>query len=205
MSGPIKEWLRSKGYTPYVEVPHGYGGRMVDIVGRHSDRSFIVIEMKTSLKEEVFRQALTGKYLTEDVYCAVPGNPRKASVEKCKKHGLGILLVWGSTVEEILAPGISERKGWSPMEWLIEKLHKRLDHMASSGIAGLPCIKGVGPAQTAAKLVLEYREQHPRATWKEIFKNVPNHYASPNSMASALRFKLVRLANKKRATTEKTG
>ena len=53
--------------------------------------------------------------------------------------------------------------------------------------AGLPTLSGVGPAIDCFKRIKLYLQSHPDAAWKEIYKNVANHYHTLNTMRSAMK------------------
>ena len=177
MSGPVQEWLKAQGYTAYCEVP--FYGRAVDIVAEKDATSHqITVEMKVCLSCKVMIQAVELQTATPLVYCAVASKPRESSIEQCRKQGLGILTV-GQDVTVILEP-----------EQKIEPYkHRRfnLSRLEPGGIAGLPNIKGVGPAQEVEKRIAEYRKTHPKATWKELYEAISNHYQSYRGMYGGMR------------------
>jgi len=73
------------------------------------------------------------------------------------------------------------------MEGYAKSMNERLDMTEPGGIAGKPTLKGEGPAQECYERVQKFKQAQPKATWKEVFENVGNHYANPRSMAGAMR------------------
>jgi hypothetical protein len=102
---------------------------------------------------------------------------------------VGVLQVRGDVVLELLVPeGISNENYWNLCNKRYRvKILDRLRRMESGGIAGLPNIKGTGPAQSVYDRIVEYRRENPKATWKAMFEVVPNHYASFQSMRQSLK------------------
>ena len=47
-------------------------------------------------------------------------------------------------------------------------------------------MSGCGPACAVGECVKQYVEENPKAGWKEIFMNVPNHYSNYQSMCCAM-------------------
>lgn len=200
LSAPIAAWLKQQQrHTVYTEVP--YYGRVVDVIGRRG-RHLIGVELKLTLTVEGHRakrwpfqwrmsaveQANVLKLGMLDVYVAVPVKPRQKGVNACEKLGIGILHVAVKTgnVEVLFRPrGLKDEPN-------ARVLHRRLDRMKPGGIAGKPNQKGVGPAQAVERKIKAYRRKHARATWRELFENIPNHYANPNSMRQAMEHVRVR-------------
>jgi hypothetical protein len=178
LSKPVADWLRKRGFVVYSEVP--FLTRCLDMVGIKSD-DIIVIELKMSLTEKVIRQALVARIATDKVYVGVPTNPKSTSIDKCRKYHIGILKI-NQEIEEILRPTQAKCKFKSATEHLIENAKAQ----EPSDIAGLPTLKGIGPAQAVAAFIKGYVNEHPKAGWKEIYENVPNHYSNHKSMAGAM-------------------
>jgi hypothetical protein len=182
MSPVVCAWLRGLGYTPYAEVPLWGSASNIDHVGvRWSDNSIICVEMKCSFTRKVFQQAYLRQLATPLVYIAVPCRPRTTSIEQAKQAGLGVFA--GGAV--ILEPSQSRRNTFenysrSILDWCRDA--------QEGGVGGMPTIAGDGPAIRVAAAVDAYRLKNPNAKWKQIFKDVPNHYSSPRSMAGALPF-----------------
>jgi hypothetical protein len=99
----------------------------------------------------------------------------------CERFGIGVLRVIGDTVVEIL-----EAKSSGISKWYYEAVTEMMSRMPPGGVGGVPDRKGKGPAQRVERLVEEYRQGHPTATWKEMFEKIPNHYASCQSMRTAM-------------------
>ncbi|GAG36697.1 unnamed protein product, partial [marine sediment metagenome] len=67
-------------------------------------------------------------------------------------------------------------------------------NLKPSADAGKPNRKGVGPAQECWRNIIKYRAEHPKATWRELFQKIPNHYSNHKNMYSAMRMLQERLA-----------
>lgn len=176
LSDPVTQWLKAQGCAVYAEVP--FYGRAVDLVGENEDKQ-IAVELKQCFTQRLKHQAVVLQLATVYVYCAIISKPTKKSLETCKQLGLGLLRVQVSSVEVLLEP---EQRIEPSKHWRF-----KLKYHPKGGQGGLPQLKGCGPAQECFKRVEEYRKMHPKATWREIYENVPNHYASYNSMCGAQR------------------
>ncbi len=182
LAQPVAVWLENKGYEVYSEVPLGYGGaRVIDIIGK-ADSTIIAIELKLSLTQQVLYQAHHCQLVAHKVFVAVATNPTKRSVEACRKSGVGIISVKNSKAEMILEP-----EGKEIITDRCNNLKERLKYISKGVYTGKPNEKGVGPAQDCCRRIKEYLDVNPQASWKEIYKNVDNHYSSCNTMQSSMR------------------
>jgi len=178
MSPILEEYFKSLGYTVYCEVPYYYSP--VDMVAENNG-ILIAIEMKVCLTKKVIRQAYMSNSYTPWCYAAVKSMPNKKSLNAAKHFGIGVIRV-SDTVNIICDPipfHAPFRRG--------KKMMDTLSAIEPGGIGGMPCIKGVGPAQFVFDAVEEYRITHPKATWKELYNNIKNHYCSYSSMYNAMR------------------
>ena len=179
LAKPVADWMRSKGYTVYSEVP--IFERVVDMVGVNGNE-LLVVELKLNLSWKVIRQAYTSQLVSNKVYVGVSTNPRKSSIEKCKKYGIGVLRIT-NIVEILLEPSEVKRIWPTYRDTIIEMT----EVLTPSDEAGIPNGGNLGPAQACYIRVKRYRKLHPKATWKEIYKNVGNHYSNHLSLAGAMR------------------
>lgn len=182
MSPAVIAWLRGMGYSVYAEVPSP--GGVADHVGvRWSDMSIVFVEMKCSLTWEVIRQAQYKQLLTPLVYAAVKSKPRQSSLDKAANRGIG---VW-SNGSVILEPNCTTKFDHCyRADTLMGRLLEFCRKAPEGGVGGMPTVKGDGPAIRVASAVTAYLREHPGASWKEIYHNVPNHYAHAASMRGAL-------------------
>lgn len=190
LSKPVSDWLTAKGFTPYAEVPFPTdGARTIDIVGRKGTE-LVAVEMKRSLTNAVIHQTYMCDLITDQRFAAVGTKPRQKAIERCRKVGIGLLSVREGVVNLILQP--REIIAVAGQEWLRESyakpVHATLDRMTPNGVGGVPCMKGVGPAQECYDRVQAYITAHPTSKWREIFADVPNHYDSYKNMYSAMKF-----------------
>lgn len=190
LSKPISDWLVARGYTPYAEVPVPYWGpRVIDLVGRKG-AELIAVELKRSLTRSVIHQTYLCDLFTDQRYAAVGTRPSQAGIDLCRKQGIGLLSVRNGAVSLVLNPrpsGFATGERDSIRQDWAKKMNALLDNAEPNGIAGMPCRKGVGPAQECYDRVQGYLETNADATWKTIFANVRNHYSSANSMCSAMK------------------
>lgn len=190
LSEPVSDWLVARGFTPYAEVPVPYWGpRVIDLVGRNGSE-LIAVELKRCLTRSVIHQTYICDLITDQRYAAVGTRPSQTGIALCRKQGIGLLSVRNGAVSVILNPRPSGfatgerdaiRQDWA------KKINAVLDHAEPFGIAGMPNRKGVGPAQECYNRVQEYLATNERASWRQIFANVRNHYVSPKSMCSAMK------------------
>jgi hypothetical protein len=177
---PVKKWLEEKGYSVKPEMP--VYNNNVDVVGV-KETHVIAVELKKCLSHQVRYQARRNDDFADETWVAIGTIPKRSSVKEAAKDGIGVLVVIGEAAAVWLEADPS--KHHPPVERhkkrILEK-HPRLP----DGIGGFPCRKGKGPAQEVKRRVIEYRKEHPKATWKELFEHVPNHYASHRSMCTSL-------------------
>ena len=192
LAKPVADWMRTRGYKVYAEIP--CPSRCVDFIGlRNSD--ILCIELKRSLTTKqpkrarhytspVLYQARSCQIITPNVYVAVATKPRTSSIDICKENGVGVLMIQSKDkVIEIITP----HKRIEPWADLQKEVKARCIAIGPSDDAGKPQQAGEGPAQDCQQRINEYRKTHPSATWKEIYKNVPNHYTNVSSLYGAMR------------------
>lgn len=188
LSGPVSDWLRARGYVVYAEVPDGGGA--IDLVGHiagdtaHPDRPRLVaVELKMCLSRRLLYQAARALLACDEVYVAVASQPRSASLVRCGRFGIGVLVVRDGTVRKLRPAMGGGGKSPHRQQRIIDRLNRR----DPGGVAGMPVLKGVRPRHDVARRVADYVRHHPDATWSEIFEKVRNHYAHTRSMRSAMR------------------
>jgi len=174
---PVKQYLEFMGYKVYCEIPEFQ--RVVDIVAI-KESQVIAVELKTGYCKKAHMQAYTNCLFADRSYIAIKSRPRPENILKCQRSNIGILLV-GNAVEVL-----SEAAENNPSEYYKKSVIETCKHNETNNIAGLPCQKGIGPAIDVSKAVGEYYRRNPDATWKQVFVDIPNHYASPASMRQSL-------------------
>lgn len=172
----VKAWLEAFGCVVYPEV-HIYH-RPVDVVG--IGPMIIGVEMKLCLSKKVVQQAYTLCLSCDRSYVAVASRPKNIGL--AASAGIGVLRVHGGSVEVLSESAHRE----PPSQYHRKNLVDLCSRLPTDGIGGVPNLDGVGPAQDCAKRVEAYRAVNPGASWKDIFANVPNHYANAKSMQGAL-------------------
>jgi len=174
---PVKRHFEAMGFTIYCEVP--ILNRVVDVVALKNPQ-IITIELKVSYCKRAHRQAHLNGICADKSYIAVRSKPRVRSISKCQKSNIGLLLVRGAV--EVLAEAINNQ----PHEHYRRRITESCSRSVGNTIAGLPCQKGIGPAIDVSRAVDDYRKTNPNATWKQIYRDVANHYASAASMKQSL-------------------
>lgn len=182
----VKAWLEARGYAVYAEVP--FYSSCIDVVGTKG-KSIVAVELKTSLTRKVLCQASLNQLFTRESYAAVATRPRK--LDQAREAGVGVLSVHDGRVAVLL----DSAGPYTPNPHHVKRILEYCQGEPGDGVGGKPCLLGQGPAQDCKRRVEEYREKHPKATWREIFAAVPNHYASHNSMRQSLTIGLARYAH----------
>ncbi len=179
LSVPVQEYLEGLGYKVYFEIPELQ--KVVDIVAV-KENEIVAVELKMGYCEKAFYQACTNTLFADKSYIAVKSKPRDENILKCKMRNVGILLVRDKVI--VLSEATPTKYG--PMEGQRKSVLESCERNKDNTQAGLPCLKGVGPAIEVNNTVNEYIKLHPNASWKEMYANVPNHYASAASMRQSM-------------------
>jgi hypothetical protein len=181
LAQPVADYFTARGYQYAQEWFN------IDFVFLKGEQ-IIAVELKKSLSKKVIQQAARAYFDAHLAYCAMPSKPRPESIERARKAGVGVMLVRPEGVEILLEAPVNE---WMSKHYVARNL-RLLKEAAAAGylgqeiIAGRPNMAGEGPAQKCKIRVNEYLKKNPKATWKEIYTNVDNHYSSARSMQSAL-------------------
>lgn len=197
LANPVMDWLESRGFTPYGEVP--WYNRAIDVVGLCGDYVWAV-ELKLSLSRQVIAQAHLNQLTVHRSWCAVASRPR--THEKRLREGLGLLVVSGGTVEVLVE---AQLRTEITSEDRCRRIRGACAYKSPRGEAGMPTMRGIGPAQFVFDAVQKFIADNPRATWGQIFDCVPNHYAHARSMQGAMRVvRDVRAARERRLESQRT-
>ncbi len=175
---PVKTLFENYGYIVKAEIP-SYNSCMDLVAYNHG--CLIAVELKMSMTKGLIHQAYNNTLSCDLSYVAIPTTPR--NIERCKKWGIGIICI----KDEIACIILDARAIFKPFANSKKRTLEYCECRDSNIIGGLPNLKGEGPAQECYKRVSDYRERNPKATWREIFIEVPNHYANYLSMCGALR------------------
>lgn len=172
----VSSWLASRGFDVRAEV--GVRGAPVDVVAVRGDR-IVACEMKLSWSGSLLRKLLYDiAYWANEVWFACPGRVSAVTMSNLERHGVGVYSV---------SRGVLVR----PMEMyeFSDKLRSRAFdkfRRAPSGlVGGVPMLKGCGPREACVNRICDYMATHPKAKSREVFENVPNHYASFASFSGA--------------------
>lgn len=178
---PLKNFFEKQEYKVVAEVPIPCWFACCDLVA-FNDNEIIAVEMKMSLTKTVIHQAYRNQNNSNKVYAAVSTRPR--DLNYASKLGIGVIKVKNNTVEILLESGDFKRQG----KYIDQFRQQALSILSNTpnSIGGLPTLKGIGPRIECRKRVTEYLIKNPNASWKEIYKNVKNHYCNYKSMKSAI-------------------
>lgn len=163
----------------------------IDVVGSDGTK-IVIVELKKSLSRSVLIQASRCKVYTPYCYAAVGTNPKKESLAIAAKYELGVICVKDGKTEVLAHPQVEKIKNriakysqGNPSPWA-HKILKRLATHPTDGVAGKPCGEGKAPARECAERCVKFFEDNPGTTWKDAFKNVPNHYQSHSALRSCM-------------------
>ena len=194
----VKAWLLAQGCTKVVpEVPLNFS--QVDVMGV-TESLIYGVEMKRFLSWSLVRQGNALARFCDRAYIAVGSKPTKAKLEDAAKYSFGVLRVVNGAVEVVSPPKLG--RDIPPEHYWQQRVRDKVARMSDQGVGGVPCVDGVGPARECKRLVLAYKAEHPKATWEEIYRNVPNHYANAKSMCGALVYSMARRDQWKRDRKE---
>ena len=169
---PVKAWLTAQGFVVFAEA---WGH---DIVAIRGDE-IVTVELKMSFSRRLWQQCGSASPMSDRVYAASPTVCRKPP--ECYRD-IGILRVTDETVVIVREP---VGKPWKPMhDRAVQALRNRVPD--ETVVGGVPVLAGEGPRQRCRKRCAEYVRAHPKATWKDLYEHVDNHYAHHRSMAGAL-------------------
>jgi len=171
---PLKKWLNKQGFRVYSEIPTL--GHSIDVVAEKENLQY-AYELKLSLTKKVLYQAISGRLYCNRSYIVISTTPRKENYNRCIQQGYGIIRIKNNITEILL-----ESEDFVPFG------NRRFDFTdwEEGTTSGNPMLKGIGPACSVLDDIKEYLKLNPKATWKELYHNIQNHYSSPQSMASAL-------------------
>lgn len=174
LSSPVCSWLSTRGYTAYCEVP--VQGTCVDVVAQKGDE-IVAVELKISLSSKVIRQALLARNFADQAWCAVFTKPRSLAIPN--KLGIGVLRIINGKAHVLLEP-----EPQKPFGGLHSEMMRTLAMCEPGGVGGLSNTINDGPAQQVARLVAPLRKRN--IGWREIYDQIPNHYANWRSMRSVM-------------------
>ncbi len=194
LAKPVADWLRERGFTVYAEVP--WSSAVFDFLCVNKNDILLAVELKVSLTDTAFRQAKRHAGIVDASYVAVGTFPKHRQLMKCHAAGLGVFIIRGGVCDCIISAPYTN----TPPPDIKLRLLSAMQSSTPSDNAGLPNMKGVGPAQDCLCRVEAYRQAHPDADRTEVFNNVPNHYSDANGMFAALRNIKIRADNGKAKT-----
>ena len=185
----VKAELEARGCKVYAEVPWPGGAGSIDVVAVRPRRRFLItVELKRTFSKHLAYQCELNRLITPLSYAAAPTRPSRAFLRRADKLGIGVLRVEPNGVIVEKNPTIGrKRMDWGPTRRTVREFLEANGEVYENKVGGVPTLKGIGPAQECLKRVDQYREDHPRAMWREIYDEVPNHYANHKSMRQSLK------------------
>jgi hypothetical protein len=184
----VSDFLTARGYRVYAEVTVPRYGGSIDLVATRDDLNYpAAIELKAAASRAVFHQAYLRQLSTPYSWVVVATKPRERRVADFVKFGIGLATVKSGKIEIIARPSFKKE--------VYSNYAIDISLGVENGKGGTP---SPAPAKRVALAVCEYCKEHENANWQEIYENVPNHYSSSRSMASAIRDKLWTLENGRR-------
>lgn len=173
---PLRDYLKGLGFMPHPEV------RGHDVVAIRGEEIW-TIELKVSATYGVFRQTFRASIFSDKTYVGVGTKVRASSLERARKLGVGVIEIREGRIKIVQEsePHLEAQPCPKRHAAMVEALRNRI--VDESVVAGVPNLKGEGPAQRCQKLIAAYMVEHPDASWQEIFARVPNHYAHHKSMS----------------------
>ena len=168
MAEHVRAWFAERQLTAYPELSV-YGGP-VDMVGV-SGELVVAVEMKMTWQQSLRSKLSENEAWANEVWFWCAGRPTEPTLDICRGRGWGVM----SSACGQLLPAALWRHGRSRRR---DILFGKLARHDQSRVAGSPTLKGLGPRQQCAARIRDYMASHPLARSREVFANVPNHYAS---------------------------
>jgi len=171
--------LRAMGWKVVCEIPFFY--RRIDIVALHGKR-LICVEVKTSFTPRLLHQARSCQITADEVYCAIGSNATHAVKNQLLNTGIGLWQVVGT---EIIGHAHSYPR--DPDQYFRAKLLAKVASASETTRGGLPCGPESGYLRGIAADVEAFKQENPKATWRQIYEAIKSPYSSSANLYSALR------------------
>jgi hypothetical protein len=189
LSEPVSEWMRENGYTPHAEIQ--FGRRAIDLVGIADDGELVAVELKLCLSDVLIRQTAIAGRACHRAYAAFASSPREVGLDAIRRlnraagpaGNLGALQVGEDSVSVVI-----EARPYPPPPQIADVIRDRLRRCGEGGVAGAPRIVGQGRGVRAARAVDEFLAENPNASWREVFRSIDHHYASPLALRRAVEY-----------------
>lgn len=182
MADPVTRWMRSLFLEVIPEVTVVWSP--VDLVGMSADWSVMhAVEMKTTWNKSLFRKFSWLASVADYLWFATKGSPLTPTLDALQQRGIGVFSVQQGV---ILTPRRSTRIAQRYRARAIDKAKRA----SRDVVAGLPTLKGQGPAQRCWKAIEEFLTVNPSASVRDIFEAVPNHYAHYKSFSQVFSFRI---------------
>jgi hypothetical protein len=173
--------LKSLGWRVVSEPP--VYSRSAD-GGAIKDGVTMVIEAKRTANFKLMHQIMVDRSFA-DIALAVVGRMPKVDCEPANKiiaAGIGLWVIQGGDVVVLSEP----RAGYEPIKNWRDSFKRVCEEQNEDCFGGVPNMSGTGPAQACLKLVREYKLKYPKASWREMFEKIPNHYSNHRSFQGSM-------------------
>ncbi len=182
MSGPVSSWMRSLFLEVIPEVTVVWSP--VDLVGMSADWSVMhAVEMKVTWNRSLFRKFSWLASVADYLWFATKGSPSTPTLDALRQRGIGVFSVQHGV---ILTPRRSTRIAHQYRVRAIDKAKRA----SRDVVAGLPTLKGQGPAQRCWAAIEAFLATNPSASVRDVFEAVPNHYAHYKSFSQVFGFRI---------------
>ncbi len=175
MAEPVTQWMRSLFLEVIPEVTVVWSP--VDLVGMSADwRVMHAVEMKTTWNRSLFRKFSWLASVADYLWFATKGSPSTSTLDALRQRGIGVFSVQQGV---ILTPRRNTKIAQRYRVRAIDKAKRA----SRDVVAGLPTLKGQGPAQRCWNAIESFLASKPSASVRDVFEAVPNHYAHYKSFS----------------------
>ncbi len=184
LAAKVVAWLEGNGFDVYQEVSSLVNNKTADIVVKLPDRLSWVIEVKTSLSWDVFRQAHEWRCFANYISVAVPGarsKGRNFAGHILEQYGIGLIEVYDRNVYESKQAKFDR----SPRRRLADSL---VPEQKTYGKAGNANGDSFTPYKRTCMNLRNYVSQHPGCFFADAIKRIDTHYFSFTGARSAMSF-----------------
>ncbi len=188
MADPVSAWMRSLFLEVIPEV--AVVRSQVDLVGMSVDwRVMHAVEMKTTWNRSLFRKFSWLASVADYLWFATKGSPSKPTLDALRQRGIGVFSVQQGV---ILTPRRNTKIAQRYRVRAIDKAKRA----SRDVVAGLPTLKGQGPAQRCWTAIESFVISNPLASVRDVFESVPNHYAHYQSFSQVFGYRIRELKSK---------
>lgn len=127
---PVRDWLRSRGYTVHIEVFD------CDVIGINEAGHLVAVELKRGMTHGLYEQLVARAIWADEVWAAVPPTAETPK-DMFSYHGFGLLIVSGQKLR------VKRKARPQPWHWHRTREYRRgvlrgRSPAHDSHVAGLP-------------------------------------------------------------------